>query len=93
MVLLRGRRCPIVGAISMDYCTVDVGHVPGVEVGDEATLIGRDGNEELSAQEVADAAGTIPYEITCSIGARVQRVYTDSAKQPAPDRSQAPLPA
>lgn len=93
VVLVRGQRCPIVGAISMDYCTVDVGHVPGIAVGDVATLIGRDGKEELRAQEVADAAGTIPYEITCSIGSRVQRVYTDHAPQPADDRSRASLPA
>lgn len=92
-VLVRGRRCPIVGAISMDYCTIDVGHVPGVEVGDTVTLIGRDGEESLGAQEVADAAGTIPYEITCSIGARVQRVYHDSAPSPAGPRTRAPLSA
>lgn len=88
-VLVRGRRCPIVGAISMDYCTVDVGHVPGVVVGDPVTFIGRDGEQRLSAQEVADAAGTIPYEITCSIGSRVERVYSDPLPQ-ATSREQAP---
>ena len=92
-VLVRGRRCPIVGAVSMDYCTLDVGHVPGVEVGDTVTLIGQDGDESLGAQEVADAAGTIPYEITCSIGARVQRVYHDAVPSPAGDRTRTPLPA
>ena len=76
-VLLRGRRCPIVGAVSMDYVTVDVGHVPGVEVGDVATVIGSDGAESIGAAEVARNAGTIPYEITCSIGARVRRVYKE----------------
>lgn len=74
VALVRSTRCPIVGAISMDYCTVDVTHVPGVEVGDAATLIGDDGDARISAQEVAEAAGTIPYEITCSIGSRVRRV-------------------
>ena len=73
--LIRGTRCPIVGAVSMDYCTVDVGHVPGTELGDVATLIGRDGVEEIRAEEVANAAGTIPYEVTCSLGARVHRVF------------------
>ncbi|MAW59986.1 MAG: alanine racemase [Planctomycetes bacterium] len=92
-VLVRGQRCPVVGAISMDYCTIDVGHVRGVEVGDTVTLIGRDGAAMLNAQEVADAAGTIPYEITCSIGARVQRVYHDAAPHPAEERQSAPLPA
>lgn len=92
-VLVRGHRCPVVGAISMDYCTIDVGHIPGVEVGDTVTLIGQDGEQSLGAQEVADAVGTIPYEITCSIGARVQRVYHDHAPRPAGDRTRAPLPA
>jgi len=74
-VLLRGQRCPIVGAISMDYCTVDVGHVAELDVGDTATLIGRDGDECLWIQDLAAAAGTIPYEIVCSIGSRVRRLY------------------
>ena len=59
----------------MDYCTVEVGHVPGAELGDVATLIGRDGVEEIRTEEVANAAGTIPYEVTCSLGARVHRVF------------------
>ena len=74
-VLLRGQFCPIVGAISMDYCTVDVGHVPNVDIGDTVTLIGRDGDHSLSVQDLSAAAGTIPYEIVCSIGSRVHRVY------------------
>ncbi|MCH2100979.1 MAG: alanine racemase [Planctomycetes bacterium] len=92
-VLVHGRHCPIVGAISMDYCTIDVGHVPGIKVGDTATIIGQDGNECLGAQKIADVAGTIPYEVTCSIGARVQRVYHDTASSPADNRTRAPLPA
>lgn len=76
-VLVRGRRCPIVGAVSMDYTTIDVGHVPGVEVADAVTVIGRDGAEAIGAAEVARSVGTIPYEITCSIGARVRRVYKE----------------
>ncbi len=82
VALLRGQRCPLVGAISMDYCTVDVTHVEGVDVGDTATLIGRDGEESMSVQEVAEAAGTIPYEITCSIGSRVRRVAVNAAAPP-----------
>jgi len=74
VALLRGRRCPIVGAISMDYCTVDVSRADGVDVGDTATLIGADHGETVTVQEVAEAAGTIPYEISCSIGSRVRRV-------------------
>ena len=73
-VLVRGRRAPIVGRVSMDYTTVDVTDVPGLEVGDAVTLIGEDGGEVIRAEDVASAAGTIAYEITCSIGRRVRRV-------------------
>jgi alanine racemase len=82
-VLVRGRRCPVVGAVSMDYCTIDVGHVDGAKAGDTATFIGRDGQESIGAQEIADAVGTIPYEITCSIGSRVRRVCRDAPKKTA----------
>jgi len=92
-VLVRGVRCPLVGAVSMDYCTIDVGHVPGVTVGDTATLIGKDGDEEIGIQEVADAAGTIPYEITCSIGTRVRRVYRGDTATARPASPSASLPS
>ena len=59
----------------MDYTTVDVGQVPGVCVGDKATLVGRDGAEELRLADVAQWAGTIPHEILCSVGRRVERIY------------------
>ncbi|RMH02791.1 MAG: alanine racemase [Planctomycetota bacterium] len=81
--LVRGRRCPIVGAISMDYCTIDVSRVEGVQVGDVATLVGGDGDERIRVQEVAEAAGTIPYEITCSLGARVRRIPVDRTEPAA----------
>ena len=77
-VLLHGRRAPIVGRVSMDYTTLDVGHIPGVQVGDVATLIGADGEEHISLEEVAQLAGTIPYEVCCSVGPRVARVYLSS---------------
>ena len=73
-VLLRGARAPIVGRVSMDYTTVDVTDLPGVVVGDVATLIGTDGSESITALDVAETAGTIAYEITCSIGTRVPRL-------------------
>ncbi len=82
-VLIHGRRCAVVGAISMDYCCVDLGPVRGVKVGDTATLLGEDGDERILAQEVASACDTIPYEITCSIGSRVRRVYRNMAPAPA----------
>ncbi len=86
-VLVRGRRAPIVGRVSMDYTTIDVGHVPGAQVGDVVTLVGRDGPENISAEEVAEQAGTIAYEVTCHVGKRVKRVYVggvDVELAPAP---------
>ena len=74
-VLIRGRRVPVVGRVSMDLTIVDVTDVPGVGVGDVATLVGRDGDEAITAEELAERRGTIPYEVTCAIGPRVRRVY------------------
>ena len=59
----------------MDYVTVDVGHIPGVTVGDRTTLIGRQGDQEIGLEEVARRADTIPYEIACAVGKRVERTY------------------
>jgi alanine racemase len=74
-VLLRGQRAPIIGRVSMDYTTVDVTHIRGACVGDEVVLFGRMGTECLDVEEVARKASTIAYEITCSVGKRVQRVF------------------
>ncbi|MEZ5980047.1 MAG: alanine racemase [Planctomycetota bacterium] len=82
-VLVRGRRVPVVGRVSMDYTTIDVTDVVGVEVGDEVVVIGRQGDEEVTANEVARAAGTIAYEITCSIGRRVPRIPVRSSDRDA----------
>lgn len=73
--LLHGCRAPVVGRVCMDQLMVDVGHIPGVKIGDEAVLIGRQGGEEISADEVAAKLGTISYEITCMVSGRVPRVY------------------
>ncbi len=70
-VLIRGHRAPVVGRVSMDYLTVDVGKIPGARVGDEVTLLG----PGLGAVELAQRAGTIPYEIFTRLGNRVERVY------------------
>ncbi len=74
-VLIRGRRWPLVGTVSMDNVTVDVGPEPDVRPGDRAVLIGRDGGQRLLAEEWARRLGTINYEITCGLTARVPRVY------------------
>lgn len=75
-VLVRGRRAPLIGTVSMDAITADVTDVDGVAVGDVATLIGADGDERITAEEVGRWSGTISYEVLTSLGRRVQRIYT-----------------
>ena len=74
-VLVGGVRCPQVGTICMDQMMVDVTDVPNVEIGDEVVLIGRQGNACITADELAEKADTISYEILLSISDRVPRVY------------------
>jgi alanine racemase len=74
-VLVRGRRVPQVGTICMDMCLADVTDVPGVAVGDEAILIGRQGEEEITVGELAGLLDTITYEITCAVSDRVPRIH------------------
>ncbi|MDE1976020.1 MAG: alanine racemase [Elusimicrobia bacterium] len=74
-VLVRGRRCPVVGRISMDMATIDVTRVPGARVGDEAVVFGRQGAREIPIRSAAALAGAIPYEIPCGLTARVPRIY------------------
>jgi alanine racemase len=74
-VLIGGRRYPVRGMVSMDNITVDIGPAPSVRVGDRVTLIGSDGGERLTAEELARRAGTISYEVLCWISSRVPRVY------------------
>lgn len=74
-VLLSGRKVPIVGRISMDMTVVDITGHDGVEVGDAATLIGRDGESAITLDEVADLAGTISYEILTGFTVRMPRVW------------------
>jgi alanine racemase len=74
-VLVRGVRRPLVGTVSMDNVTIDLGPDPDVASGDRALLIGTDGDERITAEELAERLGTINYEITCGISARVPRVH------------------
>jgi alanine racemase len=74
-LLVRGRRAPVVGRVAMDMCMVDVTAVPGVAVGDVATLLGRDGEERVDADELATLADTISWEILAGLSARVPRLY------------------
>ena len=73
-VLVRGRRAPVVGRVCMDMSMVDVTDVPGVSVGDEVVLLGSQGAERITAEELADLAQTVHYEVICAVGARVPRV-------------------
>jgi len=74
-VLVRGRRAPVVGRVSMDLVTIDVTAIGDAAVGDEVVLIGTQGNETISAEELAEIIGTISYEVFCAVSARVPRVY------------------
>jgi alanine racemase len=77
-VLIRGHRAPIVGAVSMDMLTADVTGLPDIAPGDEVVLLGRQGDESwqrIDAREVAAAIGTIPWEVVCRLGTRIERQY------------------
>ncbi len=74
-VLLNGKRCPVIGTISMDLTTVDVSGVPSVSPRDRAVLLGKDGRERITAEELARHARSISYEILTGISARVPRVF------------------
>ena len=76
-VLVNGYRVPVVGSICMDQCMIDVTDVPGVLKGDEVVIMGRSGEEEVSAEELAGKLGTINYEILCDFGMRLHKIYID----------------
>jgi alanine racemase len=76
-VLIRGRRVPLVGRFSMDWTSAEVGHLPEVREGDEVIVIGRQGIEFISAEEVAERSGTIADEVLVSIARRVPRIYQE----------------
>jgi alanine racemase len=80
-VLVRGRAAPVVGRVSMDYVMVDVTDVPAVRVGDEVTLLGRDGDLRVDATDLAAWADTVPYEVFCGLGRRVVRIYVEGPQR------------
>lgn len=82
VVLIRGRRANLVGRVCMDMAMVDVTEIPDARPGDEATLIGQQGAERISATDLAAWSGTIPYEVLCAIGPRVTRVYRHTPPDP-----------
>jgi alanine racemase len=74
-VIADGKLTPILGTVSMDLTTIDLSHTTALAAGDEVTLLGTEGESSLDAQQLAKVAGTISYNILCSISARVRRVY------------------
>jgi len=80
-VLIKGKRAPVVGRVCMDMTLVDVSHIQEVKVGDEVVLFGRQSDEFISVDEVASKAGTINYEVICTVGSKVPRVYLGKEKK------------
>jgi alanine racemase len=74
-VLVQGQRAPVVGRVCMDWTMIDVTDIDDVGIGDEVVLLGNQGGDMIAAEELAERAGSISYEILCSVGKRVPRVY------------------
>ena len=74
-VLIRGKKAPVIGVVCMDLTMADVTDIDGVKAGDEVVLIGRQGKESITAEDIAEKIGTISYEVLCRIGQRVPRIY------------------
>lgn len=79
-VLIRGKRCRILGRICMDQFMVDVSHIEDASFGDKVTLIGRDGNEHISVEDLAVISEKFNYEFICGLGKRIPRVYVKNGK-------------
>ena len=79
-VLVHGTKCPILGRICMDQFMIDVSHIPDVNIADEVTLIGTDGNETITVEDICDPEYRFNYEFCCLITPRVQRVYIKDGK-------------
>ena len=79
-VLIRGKKAPIVGKVCMDQFMVDVTHIDGANFGDRVTLVGQDGNETISVEDLSDLSGRFNYEFICDLGKRIPRVYVKDGK-------------
>ena len=82
-VLIHGKRAPILGRICMDQMMVDVTDIPDVKVFDRVTLVGQDGDERITMEQIAEAAGSFHYEFVCGVSRRVPRLYYQNGKQVA----------
>jgi alanine racemase len=76
-VLIKGKRAPVRGNICMDQIMVDVTDIPGVETGDEVVIVGQQGNEKITPEEIADKRNTLNYEVPISFLKRVPRIYKE----------------
>jgi alanine racemase len=85
-VIVRGTKVPVVGRVTMDYTTIDVTDVPGVEVGDFVTLLGEDNGESIRAEELAHWCNLVPYEVTCLLGRRITRVPVSQLEDKVTDQ-------
>ncbi|HXG35404.1 MAG TPA: alanine racemase C-terminal domain-containing protein, partial [Dehalococcoidia bacterium] len=85
----RGQRVPITGRVCMDMTMIDVTDIPDVIEGDEVTIIGKQGRDAISVQEIAQLANIVSYEVLCGIGSRVPRVYRGGSQEAA----QMPIPS
>jgi len=74
-VLIHGKRAPVVGKVCMDLIMVDVTDIPHVSLGDEVVLMGRQGKKQITPEEIADKIDSVSYDVLCSIGKRVPRIY------------------
>lgn len=79
-VLIRGKRAPILGRVCMDQLMVDVTDIPGVTLNDRVTLVGKNGSEEITMEQISAVADSFNYEFVCGISRRVPRVYSRSGK-------------
>lgn len=89
-VLLHGQAAPVIGKVTMDYTMVDVTDIPGVDLGDVATLVGRDGDREIRFTDLARTLDTTPLELVCGLGRRVRRVYSETRQPAGPAIESAP---
>ncbi len=86
-VLIRGKRRPLAGVVTMDQLVIDCGDDPSVEIGDEVVLLGRQGDEVITAEDWATMLGTISYEVLCAIGPRVPRLTINGPERDGPNVS------
>jgi alanine racemase len=79
-MMVKGQVVPVIGRICMDQCMIDVTGIENLHVGDEVIIFGNSGSKRILVEDVANAMGTINYEVLCVIGKRIPRVYIHNGK-------------